>query len=81
MTEVYFHRFNTKKVFADRRRAVVDDLAEARDHATPVVQSLTNELSLEDWPDWIMHVSHDQGDEPFVVPLCFRARQAELRPS
>jgi hypothetical protein len=41
MTQVYFHRSNTKKVFADRRDAVVDDLAEARDHATRVVQSFT----------------------------------------
>jgi len=34
MTQVYFHCSNTKKVFVDRRGAVVDDPAEARDHAT-----------------------------------------------
>ena len=71
MTQVYFHRSNTKKVFADRRGAVVDDLAEAHDHATRVVQSLTNELSLEDWRDWVLHVSDDQGDELFVVLFTF----------
>jgi hypothetical protein len=71
MTQVYFHRSNTKKVFADRRGAVVDDLAEARDHATRVVQSFTNELSLEDWRYWVMHVSDDQNDELFVVPFAF----------
>ena len=49
MTQVYFHCSNTKKVFVDRRGTVVDDLAEARDHATRVVQSLTSERSLEDW--------------------------------
>ena len=71
MTQVYFHCSNTKKVFVDRLGAVVDDLAEARDHAARVVQSLTNERSLEDWRDWVLHVSDDQGDELFVVPFTF----------
>jgi len=69
MTQVYFHCSNTKKVFVDRRGAVVDDLAEARDHATRVVQSLTNERSFEDWRDWVLHVSDDRRD--FVVPFTF----------
>ena len=71
MTQVYFHCSNPKKVFVDRRGAVVGDLAEARKHATRVVQSFTNELSLEDWRDWVMHVNDDQGDELFVVPFTF----------
>jgi sirohydrochlorin ferrochelatase len=69
MTQVYFHCSNTKKVLVDRRGAVVDDLAEARDHATRVVQCFTSERSLEDWRDWVLHVSDDQGDELFVVPF------------
>ena len=71
MTQVYFHRSNTKKVFLDHLGAVVNDLAEARDHATHLVQSFTNERSLEDWRDWVLHVSDDQGDELFVVPFVF----------
>jgi sirohydrochlorin ferrochelatase len=71
MTQVYFHCSNPKKVFVDRRGAVVDDIAEARDHATSVVQSLTKTRSLEDWRDWVLHVSDDQGDELFVVPFAF----------
>jgi hypothetical protein len=63
MAQVYFHCSNTKKVFVD--------LAEARDHATRVVQSFTNERSLDDWRDWVLHVSDDQGDELFVVPFTF----------
>jgi sirohydrochlorin ferrochelatase len=69
MTQVYFHCSNTKKVFVDRRGAVVDDLAEARDHATGVVRSLTKTLSLEDWRDWVLHVSDELGDELFIVPF------------
>jgi len=69
MTQVYFHRSTTKKVFLDHYGAVVNDLAEARDHATRLVQSFTNERSLEDWRHWVLHVSDDQGDGLFVVPL------------
>ena len=71
MTQVYFHCSKTQKVFVDRRGAVVDDLAEARDHAISVVQSLTKTRSREDWRDWVLRVSDDQGDELFVVPFTF----------
>jgi len=69
MTQVFFHCSNTKKVFLDHSGAVVNDLAEARDHATRVVQCFTNERSAEDWRDWALHVSDDQGDELFIVPF------------
>jgi len=69
MTQVFFHCSNRKKVFLDRRGAVVDDLAGARDLATRVVQSVTGERALEDWRDWVVHVSDDQGDELFVMPF------------
>ena len=71
MTQVFFHCSNTKKVFLDYNGAVVNDLAEARDHATRVVQSFTNKRGPEDWRDWVLHVSDDQGDELFVVPFTF----------
>ena len=71
MTQVYFHCSNTKKVFVDYRGAVVDDLAEARDHATRVVESVTSERSRDDWRDWVLHVSDERGDELFIVPFAF----------
>ena len=71
MTQVFFHCSNTKKVFVDHHGAVVNDLVEARCHATRLVQSFTNERSVEDWRDWVMHVSDVQGDELFVVPFAF----------
>jgi len=67
MTQMYFHCSNTKHVYVDRRGAVVNDLIEARDHATRVVQSLTKTASLEDWRDWALHVSDDFGEEVFVI--------------
>ncbi|MGV7212561.1 DUF6894 family protein [Bradyrhizobium sp. UFLA05-112] len=71
MTQVYFLCSNTKKVFVDPLEVAVNDLAEARDHVTRVVQSFTKELSLEDWRDWVLHVIDDEGDELFVVPFTF----------
>jgi hypothetical protein len=71
MTQLYFHCSNAEKVFVDQRGAEVDDLVEARDYATRVVQSFTNEHSLEDWRDWVLHVNDDQGDELFIVPFAF----------
>ena len=38
----------------DRHGAVVDDLAEARDHAACVVRSLTKARSLEDRRGWVL---------------------------
>jgi hypothetical protein len=69
MTQVYFHCSNTKEVLVDRCGAVVDDLAEARDHAARIVRSLTMARSLEDWRGWVLHVNDDLGEELFVVPF------------
>jgi hypothetical protein len=44
---------------------------QARDHATHVVQSFTNEGSLEDLRDRVLHVGDDWGDELLVVPFTF----------
>jgi sirohydrochlorin ferrochelatase len=75
VTQVYFHCSNTKKVFVDYCGAVVDDLAEARDHAARVVESFTCERSREDWHDWVLHVSDERGDELFVVPFFVFGKQ------
>ena len=50
---------------------MVNVLTGARDDATGFVQSFTSERSLEDWRDWVLHVSDDQGDALFVVPFAF----------
>jgi hypothetical protein len=71
MAQMYFHCSNAKEVLVDRCGAVVDDLAEARDHATCVVRSLTMARSLEDWRSWVLHVNDDLGEELLVVPFAF----------
>jgi hypothetical protein len=71
MTQVYFHCSNTREVLLDHCGAMVDDLAEARDHAACVVRSLMTARNLEDWRDWVLHVSDDLGEELFIVPFAF----------
>ena len=71
MTQVYFHCSNGKGVLVDRCGAVVEDLAEARDHAASVVKSITAARSLQDWRDWVLHVNDDLDEELFVVPFAF----------
>lgn len=71
MTQVYFHCISAKQVLVDRFGAVVDDLAEARDHAAKVVRSLIAARSPEDWRGWVLHVNDDLGEELFIVPFAF----------
>ena len=69
MAQVYFHCSNTQEVLVDRRGAAIGDLTEACEHADVVVRSLIMAPSLEDWRDWVLHVSDDAGDEIFNVPF------------
>ena len=69
MAQVYFHCSNSREVRIDQYGAAVSDLAEARDRAACVVQSLIMESSAEDWRDWVVHVSDDFDDEIFAVPF------------
>jgi hypothetical protein len=49
MTHVYFHCSSGSEVLVDRCGAMVDDVAEAGDHAACIVRSLSMARSLEDW--------------------------------
>jgi hypothetical protein len=69
MAQIYFHCSSAKGVLIDRSGAALGDLAEARDHAALVVQSLIMTPSLEDWRGWVLHVSDDCGDEILIVPF------------
>jgi hypothetical protein len=69
MAQVYFHCTSTRGVQLDRRGANADDLIEAHQHATRMVQSLITTPNAEDWRKWVLHVSDEQGDEIFVMPF------------
>lgn len=69
MAQLYFHYSNSRGALIDRRGADVDDLAEARDRATHFVRSLIAAPSMEDWRNWVLHVSDELGEEIFIVPF------------
>jgi hypothetical protein len=69
MAQVYFHYSNADGALVDRRGTVLDNLADLNDCAMGVVQSLISVPSAEDWRQWVLHVSDDQGEELFVLPF------------
>ena len=71
MTQVYFHCSHAQGVLVDRSGTAVDDLMEARDHATGVVRSLTMTRGPEDWRSWVVHVTDNVGSELFALPFAF----------
>jgi len=71
MAQIYFHCSNTQAVLMDRRGTSVSDLIEACEEATRRVRSLVTGTDLEDWRQWILHVSDEAGDEIFVLPFTF----------
>lgn len=69
MAQIYFHCSTADGVLIDRSGAALGNLAETRDHAALVMQSLIMAPSLEDLRGWVLHVSDECGDEILVVPF------------
>jgi hypothetical protein len=69
MTRVYFHCSNSDGVQIGEFGTAVGNLAEARDYATCVVQSLITARGPEDWRDWILHASDELDVEIFAMPF------------
>ncbi|OAF05931.1 MULTISPECIES: hypothetical protein [Bradyrhizobium] len=69
MVQVYFHCSNTDGTLIDRCGTAVANLTEARDRATQIMQSMILTPGAEDWRDWVIHVSDDDGEEIFDLPF------------
>lgn len=67
MARLYFHCSTAREALIDPTGIVLRDLAEAREHAAQFVRSLIASPSLEDWRNWVLHVSDAHGDEVFAV--------------
>ena len=63
MREIYFHWSDANHDLIDNRGAAVNDFADR------LVRSLVTAPSMEDWRDWVLHVTDEFGDEIFVVPF------------
>ncbi|MCC8941413.1 hypothetical protein H8A99_34500 [Bradyrhizobium sp. Arg68] len=68
MPAVYFHCSDDKHVILDRAGAAMN-LGEAREHAECLVRSYLMTPSVEDWRNWVLHVTDDLGDEIFDLPF------------
>ena len=63
MVQVYLHCSSTDGILFDRRGTAVSSLTEARGRAIILMPGA------EDWRDWVLHVSGDDGEELFDLPF------------
>lgn len=69
MARVYFHCSGTQEVLVDRRGSELDGMSDMHQHAVLVAQSLLATSGAEDWRDWMVHVSDEEGEELFLLPF------------
>jgi hypothetical protein len=69
MVQVYFHCSSTDDILFDRRGIAVASLTEARDRAAQIMRSMILTPGAEDWRDWVLHVSGDDGEAIFDLPF------------
>jgi len=69
MATFYFHCSGAQQVLVDRSGCEADDLLEARARAFAVIQTIIASEGPDDWRDWTVHVSDDEGDELLSVPF------------
>jgi hypothetical protein len=69
MSQVYFHCTTGEAVVIDRGGTDVDDLAGAHTRAMGFVGALVATPGREDWRDWVLHVSDEDGEEIFLLPF------------
>jgi hypothetical protein len=69
MAHIYLHRSNEQGVVLDQNGSDVADLAEARACAMRAIHALLTTPGPEDWREWMLHVSDEEGEEIFSVPF------------
>ena len=69
MAHIYLHRSSERGVVLDHSGSDVADLAEARDCAKRAIHALVMAPGPEDWREWILHVSDEDGEEIFALPF------------
>jgi hypothetical protein len=69
MARVYFHCSDDLTVLLDRRGSDLDDLTDIHQCAVQVAHSCIATTAADDWRDWTVHVSNDDGEEIFMLPF------------
>jgi hypothetical protein len=65
---VHFH-FATPRGIVLSQMAEVNDLPELREYAQRFIRKLISAPTLEDWRNWVLHVSDDMNKELFAMPF------------
>ena len=69
MVQMYFHCSNAKGTLIDQYGTAVANLNETRDHAAQIMRSMILTPGTEDWRDWMIHISSDNGKKIFDLPF------------
>jgi hypothetical protein len=69
MAQVYFHCSTASDVVLDRHGSNVEDLHEAREHASRIIGMLIATPGPQDWREWVLHVADADGEEILVMPF------------
>ncbi|MGH8262007.1 MAG: DUF6894 family protein [Steroidobacteraceae bacterium] len=69
MATMFFHCAGTREVLVDRRGSEMADMFDARARAFQIIQAIVTSAGPEDWRDWSVYVSDDEGEEVLLVPF------------
>jgi hypothetical protein len=69
MAHVYFHCSTPEGILLDRLGSTVQDLTEACERAECVAQALISAPGPEDWRNWTLRVTDEEGEELLQVPF------------
>ncbi len=72
MAQFYFHCSNADEILVDRSGADLPNLIEAHSRALGIVREIVTVASgLDDWRDWLLRVSAEDGEEVLLVPFAY----------
>ena len=69
MTQLYFDCSSATDTLLDRHGSRIDDILEAHEHATRLILNLISTPGDEDWREWVVHVTDEDGEEMFEFPF------------
>ncbi len=69
MTHLYFHCVTRDGLLPDRCGSQVEDFSEAQERAAAIILACIARPGPEDWREWSIAVSDDDGDELFSLPF------------
>ena len=72
MAHFYFHCTNADEVLVDRSGTDLPNLIEAHSRALGIAREIVAVVSgLDDWRDWLVRVSAEDGEEVLLVPFAY----------